>query len=208
MDSPRCDRLTVWFWKDHYQLCVCVCLCIINCQKRQLLLDLCHWCSSRLCWVFCALAEGSVVQSWVCSSSRAPVVRHRGGWDATAAPELPKGSCAFTLAVPSRQASLLLMATAGEESISWNIYLLNNLSSWPVVVLLVETAVVHSECDKSVGSTRHLVFFIVPDAGQWPGNTQGGRQQPPLKTHGETAAPGTWVLTSPLSCSTSKPSAD
>lgn len=83
--------------------------------------------------------------------------------------------------------------------ISWNIYLLNNWSSWLVVVLLVEAAVVHSECDRSVGNPWHLVFFIVPDAGQWPGNTQGGRQQPPLKTHEETAAPGTWILPSSLS---------
>lgn len=98
-----------------------------------------------------------------------------------------------------------VMATAGEESISWNIYLLNKLSSWLVVVLLVKAAVVHSGCDKSVGNTRHLVFFIVPDAGQWPGNTQGERQQPPLKTHGESAAPGTHQ---PLSCSTSKPPGD
>lgn len=101
-----------------------------------------------------------------------------------------------------------LTATAGEESISWNIYLLSNLSSWLVVVPLVEAAVIHSECDKSVGTTWHSVFFNVPDAGQWPGNTQGGRQQPPLKTHEETAAPGTWVLTSPVSCSTLKPSGD
>lgn len=91
-----------------------------------------------------------------------------------------------------------VMATAGEESISWNIYLLNKLSSWLVVVLLVKAAVVRSECDKSVGNTWRLVFFVVPDAGQWPGNTQGERQQPPLKTHGETAAPGTWALPSPF----------
>lgn len=114
--------------------------------------------------------------SWACScswlSSRVPVVRQRG---VAEMPLLPLSSPGWGWLCPHTRLGFLLeavMATAGEESISWNIYLLNNLSSWLVVVLLVEAAVVHSECDKSVGNTWHLVFFIVLDAGQWPGNRE------------------------------------